>query len=168
MLNTNFGSAGCRAYLAAIDALAAGGTTAAKMNAVFDLRMPYNAGKPADGEIAKFTTSSMFKLYNPMQQASIANLRDVAPDKPAIIDKIIENRFNSSIIRNLIFITNTVRFIRMKLSDELVRSRGVIVSSHASVYAGITEYGMAPFPSNESFGSDALDGSKRFSKDDTF
>jgi hypothetical protein len=53
----------------------------------------------------------------------------------------------------LFFITNVVRVVRLKLNRELTQSRGVLVSSHSAVAAGLTEYGTDPFTPNEFEGS---------------
>jgi hypothetical protein len=51
-------------------------------------------------------------------------------------------RWNTRVVRNLFFITNVVRLIRLKLSRELTQNRNVIVNSHDAVSAGVTEYGV--------------------------
>ena len=44
-------------------------------------------------------------------------------------------------MRNLFFITNLVRLIRLKLDRELTQSRSVIRKSHDAVAADVMEYG---------------------------
>ena len=51
-------------------------------------------------------------------------------------------RWNTRVVRNLFFIVNVVRLIRLKLSRELTQNRNVIVNSHDAVSAGVTEYGV--------------------------
>lgn len=62
-------------------------------------------------------------------------------------------RFNARLVRNLFFITNVNRLIRLKLHRELVHSRSVIVASHAAVAPGVTEYGADPFSPTETYDS---------------
>ena len=58
-------------------------------------------------------------------------------------------RFDTRFIRNIFFITNVTRLIRLKLHRELSHSRGVLRASHSAVDAAVTEYGEGPFSPNE-------------------
>jgi hypothetical protein len=58
-------------------------------------------------------------------------------------------RFDTTFVRNLFFITNVVRLVRLKLNRELSQSRNVIVASDPSVSASVTEFGSDPFGPNE-------------------
>jgi ribosomal protein S15P/S13E len=75
-------------------------------------------------------------------------------------------RFNTIFIRNLFFITNVSRIIRLKLNRELTQNRNVIVSSHSTVTASMTEYGSDPFSKDEHIGSNRFDELKRYNDHD--
>ena len=62
-------------------------------------------------------------------------------------------RFNSHFVRDLFFITNVTRLVRLKLNRELTHSRGVLRASHMAVAPDVTEYGMDPFGANSVFES---------------
>jgi hypothetical protein len=66
---------------------------------------------------------------------------DVSVNDKIALGAIGETRFNTFFVRKLFFITNVVRVVRLKLNRELTQSRGVLVSSHSAVAAGLTEYG---------------------------
>lgn len=57
------------------------------------------------------------------------------------IETLGKNRFDTRFIRNLVFVTNILRVMRLKLSQELTQYRSVLVGSHNLVHPGITEYG---------------------------
>ena len=78
------------------------------------------------------------------------------------LEWIGKSRFDTRFIRNIFFITNVVRILRLKLNRELSQSRNVLVSSHMSVAAGITEYGSDPFGPNEVYNSNMLNGESRY------
>jgi len=50
-------------------------------------------------------------------------------------------RFDTRLVRNLVFITNVLRTLRLKLNTELTQYRNVLVDSHSLVNPSITEYG---------------------------
>jgi hypothetical protein len=59
------------------------------------------------------------------------------------------SRFNTTIIRKLIFIAQLQRVIRQQLSRKLTHERDVLRSSHAGVAPEVTEYGFDPYSANE-------------------
>jgi hypothetical protein len=81
----------------------------------------------------------------------------VSPDSARRLEAIGKMRFDTRFIRNMFFITNIVRVLRLKLSRELTQSRNVIVSSHMAVAQGVTEYGADPFTPNEAYDSRTSD-----------
>ena len=83
------------------------------------------------------------------------------------LEAIGKERFDTRFIRNIFFITNVVRILRLKLNRELSQSRNVLVASHASVSAGVTEYGSDPFGPNEVIDS-MSGGLPRFNDQDSF
>ncbi|NBU11140.1 MAG: hypothetical protein EBS84_19335, partial [Proteobacteria bacterium] len=90
------------------------------------------------------------------------------PETKARLEAIGKKRFDTRFIRNIFFITNVVRILRLKLNRELSQSRNVLVASHASVSAGVTEYGSDPFGSNEILSSGLNNGVSRFNDADDF
>ena len=58
-------------------------------------------------------------------------------------------RWNTRIVRNLFFITNLVRLIRLKLGRELTQNRHVIARSHEAIATDLTEYGLGADGPNE-------------------
>jgi hypothetical protein len=64
--------------------------------------------------------------------------------KMRTLEEIGLQRFNTRIVRNLMFITNIQRLVRLKLNEELTQYRNVIVSNHSVVNPGVTEYGFMP------------------------
>lgn len=71
-------------------------------------------------------------------------------------------RYDTKLVRNLIFITNLQRVITKALRDELVSSRGLIISSHDAVAINTTEYDIDKFAPNQTITSKRLDGSEPF------
>ena len=74
-------------------------------------------------------------------------------------------RFNSHFVRDLFFITNVTRLVRLKLNRELTHSRGVLRASHMAVAPDVTEYGMDPFGANSVFESNTRATYDRESKE---
>ena len=83
-------------------------------------------------------------------------------DQKIVLDYISKMRFDTRFIRNIFFITNVVRILRLKLNRELTQSRNVLVSSHMSVAAGVTEYGSDPFGPNEVYDSRSFNRETRY------
>jgi hypothetical protein len=108
--------------------------------------------KPADNEPAE---AAVAEVMLPSQAAKLQ------------LEAIGKERFDTRFIRNIFFITNVVRILRLKLNRELSQSRNVLVASHASVSAGVTEYGSDPFGPNEVIDS-TLGGLPRFNDMDRF
>ena len=73
-----------------------------------------------------------------------------------------KNRFDTIFIRNLIFVTNVSRVVRLRLMRALALDRQVLVKSHAAIAPGLTEYGFDPYTPNELLGSRAHDGRQQF------
>lgn len=57
------------------------------------------------------------------------------------LEQVGKARFDTRIVRNLFFITNIQRLMRLKLNQELTQYRNVLVSNHGVVNPGVTEYG---------------------------
>jgi hypothetical protein len=104
---------------------------------------------------------------NELEDAAVAEV--VLPSRvdKLRLEAIGKERFDTRFIRNIFFITNVVRILRLKLNRELSQSRNVLVASHASVSAGVTEYGSDPFGPNEVIDS-TLGGLPRFNDRDNF
>lgn len=90
-------------------------------------------------------------------QASLARLEGIA-----------QSRFDTRFVRNLFFITNVVRLLRLKLNRELTQSRNVVVSSHYAVASGITEYGSDPFGVNQILDTKTVQNRAQFNFQDKF
>lgn len=88
--------------------------------------------------------------------------------RKARLEAIGRARFDTRFVRNLFFITSTLRLVRMKLNRELTQSRNVLVSSHSAVAPGVTEYGSDPFTPNEVLESTYPNGAARFNDSDAF
>lgn len=84
------------------------------------------------------------------------------------LEAIGKTRFDTRFVRNIFFITNVVRILRLKLNRELTQSRNVLVSSHMSVAAGVTEYGSDPFGPNEVNSSNMVTNIARFNDRDLY
>jgi len=77
-------------------------------------------------------------------------------------------RFNTVIVRNLMFITNVLRILRLKIGRELSMNRNVIMSSHNIVDPSHTEYGMDPFSPNEVITSAPIGYNQKWRDNDTY
>jgi hypothetical protein len=82
------------------------------------------------------------------------------------LEAIGRARFDTTLVRNLFFITNILRVVRLKLNRELTQSRNVIVKSHEAVAQGLTEYGADPFSPNEVYDSTLPNGYARYNDAD--
>ena len=97
-----------------------------------------------------------------MPQDSIVPVKLTVANKQQLVS-IGKARFDTRIVRNLFFMSNVQRLVRQSLSRELTQSRSVLVSSHAVVASGVTEYGSDPFSANDVLASNTVDGRARFS-----
>ena len=68
------------------------------------------------------------------QQIRTENLKD-------IIQNIGYHRFNTNIVRNMFFISNVLRIIRLQINREFTQNRNILKSSHFAISPSITEYG---------------------------
>jgi hypothetical protein len=53
-------------------------------------------------------------------------------------------RFDTRLVRNLFFISNVQRVLRLRLDQELTEYRNVLIKNDATVNPGVTEYGSLP------------------------
>ena len=60
-------------------------------------------------------------------------------------------RFNTNIVRNLFFISNVLRIIRLQINREFTQNRNILKSSHFAISPSVTEYDM--MDTNEAFAS---------------
>ncbi len=67
------------------------------------------------------------------------------------LELIGRDRFDTRLIRNLFFISNIHRLLRLKLNRELTQYRTVLVSSHSLVNPSVTEYGQDIYGPAETF-----------------
>ena len=121
----------------------------------------HDAGTASSGRIVKLT---YLTPGNDMNEEGSSIIKEVSIDyiHRLSLDIIGKMRFDTRFIRNVFFITNVVRILRLKLNRELTQSRNVLVSSHMSVAAGVTEYGSDPFGPNEVYDSKSLNRESRY------
>ena len=96
---------------------------------------------------------------------AIKRVRLPSADVKIRLEAIGHKRFDTRFVRNLFFITNVMRLVRMKLARELSHSRSVLRSSHMAVAASVTEYGADPFSPNEVYESKDKMGITRYDDD---
>ena len=123
---------------------------------------PGHSSSGAQPDILQYLTTADQGATN-MNDAS--GLKNVAVPGPlrTRLKALSDSRFDTRFVRNLFFIVNVLRLVRGKLSRELSASRSVLVTSHAAVAPGVTEYGADPFIPNEVFGSKLPNGQPRYS-----
>ena len=92
-------------------------------------------------------------------------VKSVRVDDWYALNDVARRRFDLILIRNLFFITNTVRTLRLALNRELTQSRNVVRTSHLAVASGVTEYGIDPFHPDEAWESKIRGTVERFSAD---
>lgn len=61
-----------------------------------------------------------------------------------LLNDIGKLRFDTRLVRNLFFITNVQRLMRLKMNQELTQYRNVLVGDHSVINPGVTEYGSVP------------------------
>lgn len=76
---------------------------------------------------------------------------DVNRERLNVLDAVGKKRFDTTLVRNLTFITNVQRLLRLKLDQEMTQYRNVLVSDHSIVNPGVTEYGFLPAQSGRRF-----------------
>jgi hypothetical protein len=67
-----------------------------------------------------------------------------AAAKLEMLNAIGKHRFDTRFVRNLFFISNVQRVMRLKLNQELTQYRNVLVNDHSVINPGVTEYGSLP------------------------
>ena len=87
-------------------------------------------------------------LSQPIQGQPASSALRIVPlgvgDTPAIMRHLAaigKSRFDTSIVRNLFFLTNVQRLVRQRLNQELTQNRDILAPGHHIVDLGITEYG---------------------------
>jgi hypothetical protein len=82
------------------------------------------------------------------------------------LEAIGRMRFDTRFVRNMFFVTNVVRLLRLKLQRELTDGRGVLAASHQAVAAAVTEFGADPFGPNETLSSRRPGEVRRYADED--
>jgi hypothetical protein len=116
-------------------------------------------------------TSSIYYLRNPsVNPVAPAVVKVDAANAENVIrlERIGRLRFDTRFVRNLFFITNVLRLVRLKVNRELTHSRNVIVQSHSAIAQSVTEYGFDPYTPNEVYASTLPDSTSRFNDQDDF
>lgn len=78
---------------------------------------------------------------DPMSVLRVVALGNNAPGRIAWLNRVGKMRFDTRIVRNLVFITNVQRLMRLKMNQELTQYRTVLVKGHSTVNPAVTEYG---------------------------
>ncbi|USZ79816.1 CP2475L [African swine fever virus] len=91
---------------------------------------------------------------------SIVKQVGVGIQKPTLV-QIGKDRFDTRLIRNLIFITNIQRLLRLRLNLELSQFRNVLVSPDHIINPSITEYGFSITGPSETFSDKQYDSDIR-------
>ena len=104
------------------------------------------------------------------EQADAIHKVRLGTDNPVELKQRLEAigrlRFDTTMVRNMFFITNVTRLIRLKLSRELSHSRSVLRSSHMAVAAEVTEYGTDPYGPNSVYDSRTVTGRSAWASND--
>ena len=108
-----------------------------------------NAPVPGDFQARNNTLTYLTKPAAGADEDTAVVAVPIGANAKAHLENIATYRWNTRVVRNLFFITNLVRLIRLKLNRELTQSRHVIVSSHDAVSANLMEYGTGAFGPNE-------------------
>jgi hypothetical protein len=58
-------------------------------------------------------------------------------------------RFNTNMVRNLFFISNILRIVRLQINREFTQNRNILKSSHFAISPSVTEYGISTMDPNE-------------------
>lgn len=105
------------------------------------------AGNPQYNLTFPYRQNKQFSIKTiDMSAANITRAMDIGYD-----------RFNTNIVRNTFFITNLYRVLRLKLNQELVQTRSMIVSTDNLVTPAITEYGASKTGHTEMFNDNEID-----------
>jgi hypothetical protein len=106
--------------------------------------------------------NSLYVLNSEGTSDSIQKVELTPPQALKNLENIGMMRFNTRFVRNLFFITNLTRILRLKLNQVLTQDRGLVVNAHSALAAGVMEYGAYPFNPNEVNSTKYPDGSERF------
>lgn len=96
------------------------------------------------------------------QSSSVKEVALGLASQKEVLETIGMMRFDTKLVRNMFFITNILRVVRLKLNRDLTHSRNVVVSSHSAVAQGLTEFGSDPFGPNEVLQTLLPNGQNRF------
>lgn len=87
--------------------------------------------------------------YEAIHKVSLAG----GPTAKQRLESVGIARFNTHFVRDMFFISNVNRLVRLKLNRELTHSRSVLRASHLAVASEVLEYNMDPFGPNAVFES---------------
>jgi hypothetical protein len=114
------------------------------------------------------STGQLTFLSNAGDDTAVVQVPLPAAASKSELVSIGKTRFDTTIVREIFFVTNVLRLVRQKLNRELTQSRNVLVASHAAVASGVTEYGSDPFSPNEVLASAPYGYAQRFSDQDKY
>jgi hypothetical protein len=104
-----------------------------------------NPARPVDNQLA-------FEQKTVLKQVQLGSN---ALNKLRMLNLVGKARFDTTICRQLFFLTNVQRVLRQKMNQELTQYRNVLVSNHRIVNPSVTEYGAVP-PSSIGIGNSEL------------
>ena len=137
--------------------------------AEIDINTLFNYTNPSKTNIT--TKNELYKRHTDDGQLSYVKDDKIHylsfPSKTmALFDKNYEYRFNTTVIRNLFFITNLNRVLRLLFEKTLTHSRNVIKHGLEFTNPSLTEYGQFPMFPNETFDSKQNNNLSRYSRGD--
>lgn len=101
---------------------------------------------PADDDLSGPKRTHEYEAIHKVQLAG-------GPTAKQRLESVGIARFNTHFVRDMFFISNVNRLVRLKLNRELTHSRSVLRASHLSVAPELLEYNMDPFGPNAVFES---------------
>ena len=101
---------------------------------------------PADDDLSGPKRTHEYEAIHKVQLAG-------GPTAKQRLESVGIARFNTHFVRDMFFISNVNRLVRLKLNRELTHSRSVLRASHLAVASEVLEYNMDPFGPNAVFES---------------
>lgn len=126
------------------------------------------AGPAASAVLQPATPVLAYLRAEPDAAGNLVQFFPLSTAEAARVNAVAKARFDTDFARNLFFVVNVLRLVRLKLNRELTQNRGVIISTHDAVRPGLTEFGSDPFGANEVLGSVQVTGTPRFSDRDHY
>jgi hypothetical protein len=74
---------------------------------------------------------------------------EAVPSIRKVMSHLGYTRFNTNMVRNLFFISNILRIVRLQINREFTQNRNILKSSHFAISPSVTEYGISTMDPNE-------------------